>query len=311
MAGNVLKVDVLNHVIMGHTEVSRRGYVSLREMAISTKCRNRQRHLLTTPSVERLAAFCLPASKGWCLSSIVKPYTLRFMKMLAVLVFCVEITRADGPIGPVIGPGAVDAVARQYRQQEAAARARADEEARDKEHSAWLGVSGRMVESVTENLDSASFRRLRGKVLESHAKGVRVSLSFNNKTVFIANTPGAYADDDGIDCYAKYVGLYRYTTVQGALATIEKYDWGTSVEAPKPTEAELAAARARAAQAALDRARATIALNARTVIYQHQQASNGLPSFQFELGKRYLNGGWRGEESQPRAALAGQRLHQS
>ena len=38
------------------------------------------------------------------------------------------------------------------------------------------------------------------------------------------------------------------------------------------------------------RQKSTNAAMARVVAYQHQQASNGYPSFQFELGKRYLVG---------------------
>lgn len=54
------------------------------------------------------------------------------------------------------------------------------------------------------------------------------------------------------------------------------------------TEIELESARRRAQEAAVQARIA--AAQSRVIAYQNQQASNGYPSFQYELGKRYLKG---------------------
>ncbi len=112
-------------------------------------------------------------------------------------------------------------------------------------------------------------------------------------------------------CLAREVEFMEYKTVLGANSRVPAYDYGTV-----PTEKEVAPLREKlkreeaARMASEERTRkaaeqakreaiearqkqinaARSAMTARTVAYQFAQASNGLPSFQIELGKRFMRG---------------------
>jgi hypothetical protein len=109
------------------------------------------------------------------------------------------------------------------------------------------------------------------------------------KRFFLANPPReVLAEGRELNFQALAVGT---TNMNGSI--IESYDFGR-----EPTQDEIAEVMAQLRDAAtkqkvehdaaVERRRNEMA--PRVIAYQHQQASNGYPSFQLELGKRYLRG---------------------
>jgi TPR repeat protein len=107
-------------------------------------------------------------------------------------------------------------------------------------------------------------------------------------------------DNDPVIDFAKRIGRYQYTSTTGATKTVLDYDYGNL-----PTEAEikayketLAAIRSQKVNDT-DRQRKAVAeakirraaeLEQKALANTHVQASNGYPSFQFDLGVRYATG---------------------
>lgn len=165
----------------------------------------------------------------------------------------------------------------------------------------------RVVEGQTNNMNASGWSTFEGKVLESYGNGIRVAryADGSGDPFWLENYPDKLPDGSYISGRAKRVGLKSYTTVLGGTATIPKFDHGIPCEAPKPSAAETALAQARAEQAAADAAKAKAAMDARTLKYQLEQAEKGLPSFQYEVGKRYLRGeGVEKDEAKARAWFA-------
>ena len=114
------------------------------------------------------------------------------------------------------------------------------------------------------------------------------------RTVFVENYAGLSLLVDGtpIVVQAARSGRFQYSTVNGSQSTIEKYRCPDPPAPPSLREIE----EERQAEERLAFRRAEysrtnrLAMQARAVAYQHQQASNGLGSFQVELGRRYLRG---------------------
>jgi len=203
-----------------------------------------------------------------------------------------------------------------YRERESIERnARREREATNRQRLSRLASQWRVVNGRKSSLVDPPWRFVSGKVLESHPEGMRVHIS-GSETIWLTNFPYAVADNEAISEHAQEIGLHRYTTVLGATATLRKYDCGTPIEEPADSkrlrlanekaeeeraaeedrqaverERQAAAERARRANAAREAREAQrIATLQRVIVLQQQQASNGLPSFQFELGKRYLTG---------------------
>lgn len=113
------------------------------------------------------------------------------------------------------------------------------------------------------------------------------------KLVMLKNYPFARSvvDGEAINCEADADGRYQYVATSGGSKTIEQYRCPDPPPPPRPpTEEELRAARRREQAAWLRAELERDAMKSRVLAYQHQQASNGYPSFQLELGKRYLRG---------------------
>jgi TPR repeat protein len=149
---------------------------------------------------------------------------------------------------------------------------------------------------------------IEGKVLQVVKDGILVDVTPpyygvgqvpDTKIVFVANHPSqkTLADGQRVSVQASSAGRYQYTAVSGATKTVERYDATTPPEQAKQQEEafnrEMAwmeyeqKLKAKAAAAEAERVKE---MKKRAIIYQHQQASNGYPSFQLELGKRYLRG---------------------
>lgn len=147
-----------------------------------------------------------------------------------------------------------------------------------------------------------------GKVFQIHEKGMLVrayagkSWTGDYRLVFLKNYPGQskMVDGDRFVAIVTETGRQQYTTVAGGTATVEAYDYGAL-----PTEEEVAELeRARIERLAeiyrkieTNRAQLKViedaerqAQTSKVILYQLTQASNGLPSFQIEVAKRYLKG---------------------
>lgn len=142
----------------------------------------------------------------------------------------------------------------------------------------------------------------------------------NRKHVRLINYPRerALVDGDSISAFVRHEGRFQYTNVSGSLATVESYDYGRTAS---PVEIREAAEikRGKAEDAArqeqdrklemlrkreAEKAKRTAAIQAKVVQFQIQQASNGLPSFQYGLALRYLTGdGVPKDEAQARRWL--------
>lgn len=119
------------------------------------------------------------------------------------------------------------------------------------------------------------------------------------KTVLVTGHGGQafVVDGERISCTANLSGRYQYTAVSGGTKTIEKYACPSIAESEaeerRDRDAQIkqweAVNAAKAAAIAAEEKRRKESIP-RIVAYQLQQASNGYPSFQLELGKRYLRG---------------------
>lgn len=148
---------------------------------------------------------------------------------------------------------------------------------------------------------------LYGTVIQITEKGMLVrayekAWKGNSQTIFLKNLPHNKETVDGNNVVGivTKTGRYQYKTTIGAMATVEEYDYG---ELPTPEEvAELKQKKAerladltneisqlRAARKQIDEEGKRAALP-KIIAFQQKQASNGYPTFQLELGKRYLRG---------------------
>lgn len=134
-----------------------------------------------------------------------------------------------------------------------------------------------------------------GKILQVLPDGVLVDRGQYASIVRLDNyrALGRVFDGASVYCLAKESGTYHYQNVRSAASTVQRYDFGIPLNADAihrrdqlvgDQQAALALERRR-----VDAQRAQENLP-RIIAYQHQQASNGYPSFQLELGKRYLRG---------------------
>ena len=114
-------------------------------------------------------------------------------------------------------------------------------------------------------------------------------------------------DGSVLIAFVQNVGRFSYRTTLGATATVEQYDYGeiaTDAEIAEikklnaaklakvlaelaEAEREIQAAAREIQAAAQSRAREMLL---RVIANQLKQASNGSPTFQLELGKRYMRG---------------------
>lgn len=242
----------------------------------------------------------------------------------AILLFGLLTWRvlADGRLNDPVESTA-SRVGKSYNQRLAAERAKV-EQAKRKAAEAKLDqmeaelrktrlAEWRNVRGVLTRRDAPGWFDIRGKILESRpgtarllAQAEPVSIGAWSEqwetalrrgkavTLWVTNFNELIADGGFVTLIAKATGLIRYTTVQGAVATIDAYDCGIPATAPEwfIEQQQQAAERARS----LARERAVRATNdarrvvERVVRFQREQAEKGLPSFQYELGARYMNG---------------------
>lgn len=197
------------------------------------------------------------------------------MKTLLILVvFAVTAMAQTRPIGPPVDNRLIEAT----RAKDAQARERAK-----------LSQQWRVVDGKSGHMAEPGWRYIKGRVLQAHNDGLRIRIS-GNETVFLVHYPGVVADDESVAAYGKEVGLHRYNTVAGSAVTLRKYDFGTPYAAPPPSPAEVARAKALAEQAAFQRAQEQQDMRPRVLKFQLEQAEKGLPSFQYLVGQRYLEG---------------------
>lgn len=209
------------------------------------------------------------------------------MKTLFVLfAFFVAIPlRADGPLGAPVGNHLISG----GQANVAAHKARMAAEIARKQNVAQAGPSfGTLIV---------------GKVIQVVPAGLLVDVtprSYNYsgefKTVMLVNYPGqaGAVDGDTVSVNAALAGRYQYTAVSGGLRTIEKYDvkeYQRLLAEQARRDLEWTQHREKlAAEAIIREEERRMADAPRILAYQQQQASNGYPSFQFILGKRYLTG---------------------
>lgn len=167
---------------------------------------------------------------------------------------------------------------------------------------------------VAALVNACSAELITGKVIQVVESGLLVSVENTKynvllernvtervKTIFLVGHPQhkTMVDNDSVWIEAEPFGRYQYEAVSGGMRTIERYR--VPPPPPPPTEAELFEQRkkqlakeiqeAEARQAAADKAAVErVSTQARIIAYQLAQASNGFPSFQVELGKRYARG---------------------
>ena len=148
---------------------------------------------------------------------------------------------------------------------------------------------------------------LSGKILQVVGGGLLVDVTDSGldiegrpwreatKTVMLENYPQTLEAFDGktVFCVVKASGRYQYRNVSGSESTVEKYNYGVPLSQQEIDQRDrdiIAATRVRSeAIARADRERFK-AMTPGIVVYQLKQASNGYPSFQLELGKRYMRG---------------------
>ena len=143
--------------------------------------------------------------------------------------------------------------------------------------------------------------------------------------IYVTNYPTAdLVDGKKIWFNAMQTGRYEYITTLGANARIVKFDFGSDIPASEElvweqryattegwAETWIANQRTKATtahQKLIDdqtarRAAESKAMVGKVLVLQMQQASNGLPSFQYDLGMRYLAG--NGVESNRAVAPTG------
>ena len=171
------------------------------------------------------------------------------------------------------------------------------------------------------------FRKINGELVEVlsmqpyHIKVVQVvgrdilarASSSDPALYYFKNVPSAdsLVDGEWVDVRAMPDGFHEYKTVLGANARVYAYNCGTipSAEETAPLlktwreHEALTRARIEKEEAAVREAKAKAEASSRAqmanrerarvakiISYQLTQASNGFPSFQLEIGKRYLKG---------------------
>jgi hypothetical protein len=222
------------------------------------------------------------------------------MKLFCIIIAAslLSVCRADGPIGPPVGNQLMNDV----RARDAARQAEAREQARRNEarpptYGEW--IEGKVIQVVKEGL-----------IVDVTPKHYDPFLNFERrgefKAVLLMNYPHQEGVVDGqqVGTRASAVGRYQYVAVSGATRTIERYDVAevSRLEAREWQRVQEAFAQKRLlAEKAADRARTERAASVpRLIAFQLQQASNGLPSFQYIVGQRYL----KGDGVETNAALA-------
>jgi hypothetical protein len=133
---------------------------------------------------------------------------------------------------------------------------------------------------------------------------VRAKPTFGNVEglIYLTNHPAESVIVDGnpVACFARENGRYQYVSVLGGGKTIPSFDYGSippkaeidaALESSKRIE-ELRQERIRnAVQVHQSAAKQKLhEADRRLLAFQMQQATNGNPSFQYELGLRYLSG---------------------
>lgn len=188
----------------------------------------------------------------------------------------------------------------------------------------------RKVDGVVSDTLDHPWKSYEWKIVQIIGQDALVRSQHSDDLCYLKNVPNIdrKLDGDTFNCQVLFVGAKEYLSVLGANKRVAAYDAGiepTSDEVAKwkakrraENEARYQVAQAEALlraerenkqkqeeskqkQEALrlaDEKRA--ALTAKVVAFQLTQASNGLPSFQLELGRRYL----RGEGVKTNIALA-------
>jgi TPR repeat protein len=108
--------------------------------------------------------------------------------------------------------------------------------------AALKGKTLRLVNGQTNSIFSPDWCQFSGQVLQVHPGGIRVHGSYSGGghgyfgDFFVANFPEEVADGESLTLdeyhFAKYVGLYKYSTAIGSFATLRKLDYGFILPEP-------------------------------------------------------------------------------
>lgn len=177
---------------------------------------------------------------------------------------CVALAQRQGQnqIGAVVGTELRDSINANFMQR------------------AWAMKQWRVVEGRTNNLTDPGWAYIQGTVAQNTYNGLHVYTG--SERILIANAP-ATADDQPFQGWAKEVGLHSYSTVGGSSSTIRKFDYGVPVQPPAQPVIREAPPRPLTIEE-------QAAQGERILKYQFAEAEKGLPSFQYIVGRRYLNG---------------------
>jgi len=170
----------------------------------------------------------------------------------------------------------------------------------------WMLVEGEVERVLEHGVIAHEIKRIYGRSRSYSDSSARVGgfiggggggISVNGpllgteagKRFYIANAP----ERARVDAYELKLLVMRAGTTNISGSVIEAYEYGRiATDAEVRTEMLARANEGKLRQQAVnesDRA-AAVKLVPKVIAYQHQQASNGYPSFQLELGKRYLRG---------------------
>jgi Sel1 repeat len=186
----------------------------------------------------------------------------------------------------------------------------------------WRTIDGAACYIKTD----ANFRKFYGKVIQTTSDGLLIALpGFSDDNFLLKNYPFRCADNSTIEFNAKWGDLYSYTTVLGANKTVNSLDYGAPCQRPLNADAIEKAAQQltesdneaiTAAQKdivvkeqdlesskkslqdfldAIEAVKQKIAdkkreQEAKEFKYVYADATNGMPSMQYNLALRYLKG---------------------
>jgi hypothetical protein len=151
----------------------------------------------------------------------------------------------------------------------------------------------RLVENQTLAVSEANgWRFISGRVISVISRGEYIlGLGLGDRCVRASHAPDGRVDGDSISGWAIETGTYSYTTILRGQRTVAVCDFGIPCDPPPEIlERQLAAARTAAEAASRAEAERQKRGAESSLRFHLAQASNGQPSAQCALGKRYLAG---------------------